>query len=176
MSGSEPPRLDESDDWFADFDDAPLPHYDEPATAGEGPLAGLTVTLRTLLVAGALVAVLILIAGLAFAGVFSSGSSSPPKPPAATTTTHTQSTPTTPTPTPRALPAPATTLKPGDHGVQVKRLQRALARLGYKPGAVDGDYGAATETALKAFQRASKLTADGVLGPKTLTALKQALS
>jgi peptidoglycan hydrolase-like protein with peptidoglycan-binding domain len=66
-------------------------------------------------------------------------------------------------------------LKPGDAGVQVKRLQRALKRLGYKVGAVDGDYGTSTEDAVKRFQQTSKLTADGVLGPKTLQALKRAL-
>ena len=177
MSGREPPRLDDSDDWFAEFDDDRAPMSDgTPVPAwSEGLMAGRTIKLRTLIAAGAVVTAVILVAGLALAGVFSSGGNSPAAPPP--TTTHTTTTtPTTPTtPTRPVLPAPATTLKPGDQGLQVKRLQRALARLGYKPGAVDGDYGTATQTALKAFQQASKLTADGVLGPKTLAALKQAL-
>ena len=73
------------------------------------------------------------------------------------------------------VPAPATTLKPGDQGAQVKRLQRALLQLGYTVGAVDGDYGTSTEAALTSFQKAAALTADGVLGPATLQALKRAL-
>ena len=78
-------------------------------------------------------------------------------------------------PTPAATPAPATTLKPGDQGPQVKLLQRALARLGYTTGAADGSYGPSTQKALTRFQRTSAIAADGVLGPKTLAALKQAL-
>ena len=66
-------------------------------------------------------------------------------------------------------------MSPGDTGTQVKLLQRALTRLGYPAGKADGDYGASTQTALKSFQQKSGLTADGVLGPKTLAALKTAL-
>jgi peptidoglycan hydrolase-like protein with peptidoglycan-binding domain len=50
---------------------------------------------------------------------------------------------------PAARP-PRTTLKPGDTGVQVKVLQRALASLGYSAGAVDGQYGPATKQAVAA--------------------------
>lgn len=71
--------------------------------------------------------------------------------------------------------APAGPLKPGDRGSEVKVLQRALASLGYSPGKVDGDYGAATQSAVTRFQKASKLTPDGILGPKTLLALRAAL-
>jgi peptidoglycan hydrolase-like protein with peptidoglycan-binding domain len=90
--------------------------------------------------------------------------------PATTTTTAT----TRPASTPIRLPA--STLKPGDRGAQVKILQRALKRLGYPPGAIDGVYGPSTQRALASFQRAAKLTADGILGPKTLAALAQAVS
>lgn len=70
---------------------------------------------------------------------------------------------------------PAGALAPGDRGPEVRALQRSLVRLGYLPGAIDGSYGPKTEHALEAFQSASRLATDGVLGPKTLTALKLAL-
>ncbi len=58
----------------------------------------------------------------------------------------------------------------------MKRLQRALAQLGYSPGRVDGSYGPATENAVKRFQQTNGLQPDGVLGPKTLKALKRNLA
>ena len=78
-------------------------------------------------------------------------------------------------PTTSPLQLPTTTLKPGEQGAQVRRLQRALARLGYPPGKIDGQYGSATTQALANFQRANKLTADGILGPATLAALTRSL-
>jgi peptidoglycan hydrolase-like protein with peptidoglycan-binding domain len=57
----------------------------------------------------------------------------------------------------------------------VKLLQRALNKLGYSVGKVDGDYGPGTQKALTDFQKAHGLAADGVLGPKTLAALTTAL-
>jgi peptidoglycan hydrolase-like protein with peptidoglycan-binding domain len=66
---------------------------------------------------------------------------------------------------------PATTLKPGDTGPQVKTLQRELQALGYSVGGIDGSYGTQTSKAVMAFQRAHHLTADGIVGPQTLTAL-----
>jgi Putative peptidoglycan binding domain len=115
-----------------------------------------------------------LIAVLAAAGVFS-GSPTTSVP---TVTTPAITTPTTqPTTTPQAqpLPAPNATLKPGDTGAQVKVLQRALASLGFLTGKIDGQYGPATEAAVKRFQRSSRLTADGIVGPTTQAALAIAL-
>ena len=57
----------------------------------------------------------------------------------------------------------------------MKLLQRALAHLGYSPGAIDGQYGPSTKDAVLRFQRAGGLTADGILGPETLRALTRAL-
>ena len=68
-------------------------------------------------------------------------------------------------------------LRRGDKGDDVKRLQQALMSLGYglpKYGA-DGDFGKETEDAVKAFQKANGLTADGEVGPKTKAALEKAL-
>ena len=63
------------------------------------------------------------------------------------------------------------TLRNGSSGSDVKKLQQALKNLGYLKGSVDGDFGDATETAVKAFQAQNGLTADGVAGAKTLSVL-----
>jgi hypothetical protein len=62
--------------------------------------------------------------------------------------------------------APPKTLRMGDAGEDVKRLQHLLAVT------ADGDFGAKTRDAVKAFQKAHKLVADGVAGPQTWAALK----
>jgi peptidoglycan hydrolase-like protein with peptidoglycan-binding domain len=59
------------------------------------------------------------------------------------------------------------TLKEGARGEPVRALQNRLNQLGYNVGAADGAFGPKTEAAVKAFQRAKGLTADGVVGPKT---------
>ncbi len=63
------------------------------------------------------------------------------------------------------------TIKKGSKGPAVARLQQALANLGYDPGVVDGDFGAKTDKAVRAYQAARSLTADGIVGPKTWAAL-----
>jgi peptidoglycan hydrolase-like protein with peptidoglycan-binding domain len=87
-------------------------------------------------------------------------------------TSRSGSTPTSTQTNPATFDAPSTTLKPGDTGTQVEVLQRELAGLGYSPGTIDGNYGPGTVTAVKAFQQAAGLTADGVVGSKTLAALR----
>ena len=64
-------------------------------------------------------------------------------------------------------------LKKGDEGADVKLMQEYLLKLGYSLGkyGADGDFGSATEAALKAFQKAQKLEADGEYGPKSHAAL-----
>lgn len=86
-----------------------------------------------------------------------------------------------PTATPAPTNAPAPTLTPnnryakvafGDSGNNVRKLQNALIDLGYMPkGSADGQYGYQTYNAVKAFQKANGLEADGVAGPITLTNL-----
>ena len=63
------------------------------------------------------------------------------------------------------------TLRKGCSGTNVKNLQKKLKQLGYYSGTVDGDYGTGTENAVKKFQRAKGLSADGVAGPSTLRAI-----
>ena len=129
---------------------------------------------RAVLVA-ALVLVACLLGGLAAAGVFSGSSRHATTTPPATTGAPATTTTPQVTPTQPALAAPAAPLKPGDRGAAVKGLQRALAHLGYSPGAIDGQYGPATISAVSRFQRANGLTADGILGANTLRALARAL-
>lgn len=54
----------------------------------------------------------------------------------------------------------------GDRGAAVKAIQRRLGLL-----RVDGDFGLATEHAVKRFQRRMGLEVDGVVGPNTREAL-----
>jgi len=56
-----------------------------------------------------------------------------------------------------------------------RTLQRALTRLGYGPGPVDGKFGPATWRAVRAFQKRAGLSVDGTVGPKTWCAIAQAL-
>lgn len=65
----------------------------------------------------------------------------------------------------------ASKLKKGNSGEDVKKLQLALKILGYYSGDLDGSYGAATEKAVSAYQKAAGLTQDGVAGSKTLKKL-----
>lgn len=70
------------------------------------------------------------------------------------------------------------TLRNGDHGVAVLRVQQRLYNLHYftSTKSCDGQFGPATETAIKAFQKAAGFTAkqqDGVVGPMTWAALSR---
>jgi hypothetical protein len=127
--------------------------------------------------AAALGALVLLVIGLYLAGVFDSGTK--PQPPASTPaqTTTAQTTTTTPvTPKTTRVPAPTVAVSFGALGAPVKVLQRALVRLGDRPGPVDGDYGPLTKAAVERFQTSAKLVPDGIAGPKTLAALKRALT
>lgn len=173
MGARGPHGENESDDWFDDVEPARALESDPPSAEDDWlvPLAQARPRpelpwQRIAVVGGAVLVVLI--AGLAAGGVFSG--SAKPRPtslppvtvPAPATTSNA---------TPSVTVLPTTTLKPGDSGAQVRALQRALESLGYPVGAIDGQYGPATKTAVAAFQHASNLTADGIFGPNTLNAL-----
>lgn len=66
-------------------------------------------------------------------------------------------------------------LRVGAKGARVRELQALLVTAGYVVK-VDGDFGPTTRDALKQFQKAGKITPDGVYGPQTerlLTAFRQ---
>jgi hypothetical protein len=151
-----------ADDWLVERGGGPRP------TARRLPPRGV-------LAAGALLLVL-LFGVLAAAGVFSG--SSPRSAPTVPSTTRSPAASTTAATTTQAsasLTLPTATQHPGDHGAAVALLQRALTRAGYSPGRVDSSYGPATTQAVKNFQQAHGLTADGVAGAQTLAALQRAL-
>lgn len=52
------------------------------------------------------------------------------------------------------------------------RIQVRLIELGYNPGPADGIRGTKTIEAIKQFQRDNNITADGVVGQRTRSALK----
>lgn len=83
-----------------------------------------------------------------------------------------------PVPAPAASPEPVSgplkidaILHRGSRGDFVAELQDNLNALGFGPVNVDGDFGYATERAVKAFQTANGLKADGWAGPRTLEAI-----
>ncbi|WP_297964332.1 NlpC/P60 family protein [uncultured Anaerovibrio sp.] len=64
----------------------------------------------------------------------------------------------------------ASAFRMGDQGSEVAEIQGQLASLGYDVVA-DGDFGPGTVAAIKDFQSSQGLTADGLVGPSTYSAL-----
>ena len=79
-------------------------------------------------------------------------------------------TPSTPTMT-------TTILRKGSTEPEVKSLQKKLLQIGYYLGSygADGDYGDATVTAVRKFQKDNSLAVDGEAGPNTLAAVDKVL-
>ncbi|MFD3490365.1 peptidoglycan-binding protein [Streptomyces sp. NPDC058690] len=65
-------------------------------------------------------------------------------------------------------------LQSGASGAQVTAVQQLLNTQGFTAGAADGSFGAATLSAVKAYQTTHGLPAGGIVGPKTWTALLSA--
>ncbi len=82
----------------------------------------------------------------------------------------------TPVPTPTVKPTatPFTSLKLGSTGQDVRNVQQKLKQLGFLKGTVDGDFGKATEEAVKKFQKQYGLEVDGKVGANTLAKLQTA--
>jgi peptidoglycan hydrolase-like protein with peptidoglycan-binding domain len=64
-------------------------------------------------------------------------------------------------------------MRPGDEGAHVVRLQKALVRLGYDVGPIDGKYGSELSQVVAAFQRDHDLIADGIAGRRTIRILNR---
>ena len=73
------------------------------------------------------------------------------------------------------IPDVRPTLRRGDKGEYVTLLQTQLVNRGYSvgPSGIDGDYGRATEAAVKEFQKDNGLKVDGICGPATWAALDE---
>lgn len=67
------------------------------------------------------------------------------------------------------------TLQYRSSGNYVRFLQYILNYFGYNCGTVDGDFGGNTKAAVIKFQKAKNLTADGIVGVNTWTAIRNAL-
>jgi len=163
LARSARPQLEgERDDWLIESPPG------RPRTA--------TPTRRQVALGGvAALGVAVLFGLLAAAGVFSGshGAAAPtlqttPLPPPTATTAP-------PTTTQPSLTVPSAPLTSGAQGTAVKQLQQVLVRLGYSPGTIDGRYGPSTAAAVRRFQQAHGLVADGIAGSATLAALKAAL-
>lgn len=59
------------------------------------------------------------------------------------------------------------------NNLNIKLVQAALKEAGFDPGAIDGKMGTKTKNAIRAFQKANGLTADGKIGYKTLVKLSE---
>lgn len=66
---------------------------------------------------------------------------------------------------------PAQSLRVGSRGDQVAELQRKLRSLGYHLH-VDGDFGPATRRMVSQFQTENGMTADGIVGAKTMARIE----
>jgi len=86
--------------------------------------------------------------------------------------------PAKPAPVAPREPAPARSQpsapEPDNEGMTIYELQDRLAALGYKPGGVDGVLGPRTLDALKKFQGDKNLAVTGTLNAETIRALRSA--
>ena len=82
-----------------------------------------------------------------------------------------------PTPTPQTQTQTQTgaladnMLRRGEEGPEVKKLQEDLTKAGFSTQGADSKFGQNTEDAVKRYQEARGLQADGIAGPATLAAL-----
>ncbi len=68
---------------------------------------------------------------------------------------------------------PEATIEPGSSSTEVALLQSRLESLGFRPGAIDGDYGGQTISAVLAFQKHEGLDRTGTLDPETRAAMDE---
>jgi murein L,D-transpeptidase YcbB/YkuD len=77
----------------------------------------------------------------------------------------------TPSPMGQMSPNQAPLLSVGSQGQEVRDLQAFLSQRGYYDSTVDGIYGPRTQSAVRQFQQAQNLQADGIVGPQTWGAM-----
>ncbi|MCR1933284.1 M14 family zinc carboxypeptidase [Clostridium tepidum] len=65
------------------------------------------------------------------------------------------------------------TLKKGDRGSDLMKIQAVLQKIGYDVGPIDGIFGNKTEETVKKFQQNNGLTVDGIIGPRTYEVLSK---
>ena len=75
-------------------------------------------------------------------------------------------------------PSGQPTLRRGSKGDAIRELQTMLDKLGYDlgPCGIDGDFGKATEAAVRSFQSDHRLTVDGNAGPATYGELEKSVN
>lgn len=73
----------------------------------------------------------------------------------------------------KGVPVNMPILKKGSQGDLVKLVQERMSLNGLYNGKLDGDFGAATETAVKALQKKANLTLDGVISDRTWATLSK---
>jgi peptidoglycan hydrolase-like protein with peptidoglycan-binding domain len=81
-----------------------------------------------------------------------------------------------PAPAAPAAAAPAEAAKGtiyvmGSNGPEVAAIQKKLGEVGFATGETDGKFGKGTQDAVMSFQKSKSLPADGIIGPKTVSAL-----
>ena len=69
------------------------------------------------------------------------------------------------------IPEAGAAYRRGSYGDTVTQIQKKLKSWGFYNGEIDGVFGSRTENAVVAFQKQNGLTADGVVGSQTLSAL-----
>ena len=75
-------------------------------------------------------------------------------------------------------PAGKATIRKGSKGDAVRELQTMLLKLGYDlgPCGIDGDFGKATEAAVRSFQSDHRLAVDGICGKNTWAELEKSMN
>jgi len=63
-------------------------------------------------------------------------------------------------------------LRQGSNGNAVTELQQLLLKKGFYNGKIDGDFGVVTTNAVLKFQKANRLTTDGIVGRSSWTSLR----